>query len=140
MQAVPRKDHDIFPEAASATADPRLRTLVYAAYAAKFIWTTSFVINDERYFSLFDDAMVSMQYARNLAEGNGLVWNAGGERVEGFTNFLWVLAMAGVHLLPVAPAKMSLFVQLMGAAFLTGNLIATVRLTREVSAMHVPRG
>lgn len=37
-----------------------------------------------------DDAYVSFRYARNLVEGNGLVYNPG-ERVEGYTNFLWTM-------------------------------------------------
>ena len=31
-----------------------------------------------------DDANIYMVYMRNLAEGHGLVFNVGGERVEGF--------------------------------------------------------
>jgi len=42
-----------------------------------------------------DDAFISFRYARNLAQGAGLVFNAGFERVEGYTNFLWVLILAG---------------------------------------------
>lgn len=45
--------------------------------------------------SLFDDAFISFRYARNLLEGHGLVWNVG-ERVEGYTNFLWTLLVAGL--------------------------------------------
>ena len=37
-----------------------------------------------------DDAFISYRYARNLLEGLGLVFNAG-ERVEGYTNFLWTV-------------------------------------------------
>ncbi len=40
-----------------------------------------------------DDAFISFRYARNLASGNGLVFNPG-ERVEGYTNFLWVMLIA----------------------------------------------
>lgn len=40
-----------------------------------------------------DDAFISFRYARNLAEGHGLVWNIG-ERVEGYTNFLWTVCLA----------------------------------------------
>lgn len=40
-----------------------------------------------------DDAYISFRYADNLAAGNGLVYNVG-ERVEGYTNFLWTLAVA----------------------------------------------
>ena len=67
--------------------------LVFAVYAARFIERTSFVIDGTRHYALFDDAMISMRYARNLAEGHGLVFNPG-ERVEGYTNFLWVLLAA----------------------------------------------
>lgn len=43
-----------------------------------------------------DDSYISYRYARNLADGAGLVWNPG-EHVEGYTNFLWVVLLAGVH-------------------------------------------
>jgi hypothetical protein len=42
-----------------------------------------------------DDAYISFQYARNLLLGHGLVFNPG-ERVEGYTNFLWTLLSAGL--------------------------------------------
>jgi len=41
-----------------------------------------------------DDAYISYRYARNLVGGLGLVYNAG-EYVEGITNFLWTLLVAG---------------------------------------------
>src|SRR4051794_8106651 len=37
-----------------------------------------------------DDAWISVRYAENLAAGHGFVWNAGGPRVEGFSNPLLV--------------------------------------------------
>jgi len=37
-----------------------------------------------------DDTFISLRYAANLVAGDGLVYNAG-ERVEGYTNFLWTL-------------------------------------------------
>ena len=45
--------------------------------------------------ALTDDAFISFRYARNLLEGHGLVFNPG-ERVEGYTNFLWVLELAAL--------------------------------------------
>lgn len=107
--------------------------LVFCVYAALFIYRTSFVIGGTRYFSLFDDAMISMTYARNLAQGHGLVWNAGGERVEGYTNLGWTLYMALLHLLPVAKAKMSLLVQVSSAALLLAGMLFTRRLASAVS-------
>ena len=44
---------------------------------------------------LTDDAFISFRYARNLLNGHGLVFNVG-ERVEGYSNFLWVLELAAV--------------------------------------------
>ena len=43
--------------------------------------------------SVADDTYISCRYARNLIEGHGLVYNIG-ERVEGYTNFLWTLLIA----------------------------------------------
>jgi hypothetical protein len=39
-----------------------------------------------------DDSYISFQYAKNWATGNGPVFNPG-ERVEGYTNFLWMALM-----------------------------------------------
>ena len=50
-----------------------------------------------------DDAFISFRYARNLVDGEGLVFNPG-ERVEGYSNLLWTLLMAlpiGLGLDPV---------------------------------------
>jgi hypothetical protein len=41
-----------------------------------------------------DDSFISFRYAKNLALGRGLVYNPG-ERVEGYTNFLWTMMIAG---------------------------------------------
>lgn len=44
-------------------------------------------------FWILDDAYISFRYALNMLQGNGLVFNSG-ERVEGYTNFLWTMLMA----------------------------------------------
>ncbi len=56
---------------------------------------------------LCDDSFISLRYADHLVEGLGLVYNAG-EYVEGYTNLLWTLALAGaakVGVSPVATAR-----------------------------------
>ncbi len=107
---------------------------VFALYAAAFIVRTSFEVNGVRYFCLFDDAMISMRYAKNLAAGSGLVWNPGGERVEGFTNPLWVGYMTLFHLLPIPPAKMSVCLQVSGALC----LLLTLVYVRKIAAHLMP--
>lgn len=40
-----------------------------------------------------DDAYITLRYVQNFINGNGLVFNLG-ERVEGYTNFLWVMILS----------------------------------------------
>jgi len=110
-----------------------LIVLAYAIYAGAFIYRTSFEVNGERYFSLFDDAMISMRYAKNLANGHGLIWNPGGEKVEGYTNLLWVLYMSIFHLLPIQESKVSLFIQITGALLLIANLYFVRKISYLIS-------
>lgn len=46
-----------------------------------------------------EDSFISFRYAENLAEGHGLTFNQGETPVEGFSNLLWILLCALVHLL-----------------------------------------
>lgn len=72
-------------------------------YAAAFFITLSAIVF---YFRMrlcmnVDDAFITFNYARNLAEGNSLVFNAG-ERVFGCTSILWTTLLsffylAGIH-------------------------------------------
>lgn len=109
--------------------------VAYTLYAGAFIFKTSalveqssYVPQTKRYFVLFDDMMISMRYARHLAEGQGLVWNPDGPRVEGFTNPLWVGYMALFHRLGVDEAVISLCLQVSGAIFMLLTVIAVWRL------------
>lgn len=70
-----------------------LRALGIAQFAVVLFLVVQSVpgIMEERWVQ--DDAYISFRYARNLVEGNGLVYNAG-ERVEGYTNFLWTMLSA----------------------------------------------
>src|SRR4051812_28692572 len=72
-----------------------------------------------------DDAYISFRYARNLAEHGQLVFNLG-ERVEGFTNFLWTVLLAAGIKLGVDPVISS---RLLGLAFAIGTIAVAVRLS-----------
>ncbi|MDY7092612.1 MAG: hypothetical protein SX243_06535 [Acidobacteriota bacterium] len=102
--------------------------LSLVAWASWFIYRTSFRVGDSRVFCLFDDAMISMTYARNVVEGWGLNWARFGEPVEGFTCPLWVAAMVPVNLLPVSLEVRSLFVQLLSLCLLMVMLLLVKRL------------
>jgi hypothetical protein len=107
-----------------------LLVLGYLYYCYRYINLTSFNIEGTTYYVLFDDAMISMRYAYNLAHGDGLVWNPG-ERVEGITNPLWTGIMALVHLLPIGLNQTGLYIQILGASFLTLNLFLIRRIVEH---------
>jgi arabinofuranosyltransferase len=68
-----------------------------------------------------DDAFISFRYAKNLVEGHGLVFNVG-ERVEGYTNFLWTVIISLGMLLNLDPLPFS--VVLGGIAYVFTVLLA----------------
>ena len=108
---------------------------VAAALVVSVFWipvviaTHSTMIVGERYWWLTDDAMISMRYARNLANGIGLVWNPG-ERIEGFTNFLWTIFMALVHLFPIPDSQTSLVVLIVSFILVIATIPVIIRIVR----------
>ncbi|HEY0513502.1 MAG TPA: hypothetical protein VGH73_16450, partial [Thermoanaerobaculia bacterium] len=102
--------------------------LVFGLWAGWFIHRSSFEVEGSRYYCLFDDAMISMTYARNLVDGHGLEWARWGEPVEGFTHPLWTFLMVPVNALPIALRDRSLVIQLLSLLTLAGTVIAVRRL------------
>jgi hypothetical protein len=104
---------------------------VFVFWALYFIYRTSFIAtNNLRYFSLFDDAMISMRYAWNASHGIGLVFNPG-ERVEGYTNLLMVgLMTLWTSLLDKSSAVLA--VQLSGIPILVGIAILSLLHWQEL--------
>ena len=87
------------------------------------------MVDGQRIFWLDDDQMISMRYARHVAEGLGPVWNPG-ERVEGYTNPAWMLVMAGVHLVPMPDGTTSAVVKLLALGLGFWVLVLSGRLLR----------
>ncbi len=55
-----------------------------------------------------DDANIFFIYARNFAHGNGIVYNAGGQHVEGFSSILYFLCCSAAYLVSARP-ELALF-------------------------------
>jgi len=100
-------------------------------FYAIFIARSAFPADGRFGFTLFDDAMISMRFARNLAEGYGLVWNAG-ERVEGYTNPLWTLWMTLIHATGVSDVRASLVVMISGALILLATSLVAARIAARI--------
>jgi arabinofuranosyltransferase len=73
---------------------------------------------------LSDDAFISFHYAQNLVQGHGLVYNPG-ERVEGYTNFLYTMLAA---LLLWLGADLVLWSYLSGIGFALALMLLTYTL------------
>ncbi|PYQ40222.1 MAG: hypothetical protein DMF77_19015 [Acidobacteria bacterium] len=103
-------------------------TLLFVLWGLCYIYRTSAMVGGHRTFLLWDDAMISMRYARNLAEGHGLTWNPDGERVQGITNLGLTLIMALIHLLPFSRWDAALVYQLLSLAMALACLPLVYRL------------
>lgn len=86
-----------------------------------------------------DDAYISFRYAENLSGGRGLVFNAG-EKVEGYSNFLWVVLLAAGNFLGLAPvwtAKALGFLSVVYLIFALYYAAGLFCLSRAVRALCV---
>ncbi len=92
-----------------------------------------FLVNVKRYNFISDDSFITLRYARNLVQGEGLVFNPG-ERVEGFTNMLWTLLLSlcgviGIDLLAAA--------RILGVVAGLATIILTYRLFHALNVSEV---
>lgn len=83
---------------------------------------------------LQDDAFIFFRYAQNLVDGHGPVWNAG-ERVEGYTSFLWMLVVSGL-LLVHAHVETAVHAVTLGLGL--GCLGLVFALTRRLTGARAP--
>ncbi|WAS93474.1 hypothetical protein [Nannocystis punicea] len=80
-----------------------------------------------------DDAYISFRYAWNLAEHGALEYNLG-ERVEGYTNFLWVIVLAFGTCLGALPEVLAPWLTQLGALAGAAVTVVLVRALRGASA------
>jgi arabinofuranosyltransferase len=78
-----------------------------------------------------DDAFISYRYVENLVQGSGLVFNSG-ERVEGYTNFLWILVLSIF-------ARLGLNIIVVSKILGVGSGCATLVLLYQLSRMFFPK-
>lgn len=88
--------------------------------------SAALVVHALFYSFVCDDAYITFRYSYNLAFNNELAFNLG-ERVEGYTNFLWTVLLAGFMKLGLKPEVMS---QVLGSLFGSIVLICVYVFTR----------
>ncbi len=107
------------PQSTSAEPQqaPNATCPTWLVAAAFLIPVAVLFVHARSYYWLCDDAYISFRYVRNFIEGRGLVYNPG-EYVEGYTNFFWVLHLAGLwKLLGIGPEAAA---TLLSAAYTAG--------------------
>lgn len=91
-----------------------------------------------RLFTLFDDAMVSMSYAKTYAVTGELVWFTGADSVQGFSNPLWTMWMTVLHFAGLQGSGAALAVSLSGLALIVGVGILVSQMVRDL--LDTPAG
>jgi hypothetical protein len=111
---------------------PRLLVLLAAAILACAGYAAAewYLLGGDVGFPL-DDSWIHLQFARNLAAGDGLSYNPG-EAVTGSTAPLWTALLSLVFLLPGGTAAAIWGAKLLGSALYLAGVHATWRLAREL--------
>lgn len=79
----------------------KINSKIFSSLIKILLWILIAIIYYQKAFDLKfiqDDAFTSLRYIKNILNGQGLVFNPG-ERVEGYTNFLWVMILSTIKLI-----------------------------------------
>ncbi|UOG50124.1 hypothetical protein [Leptospira noguchii] len=90
-----RKKTTSLPDITYEKRNTILKRILYFATSVLLILFGVITSYNMRWIS--DDAFISLRYAKNFADGKGLVFNEG-EFVEGYTNFFWTILLIPFHL------------------------------------------
>jgi tetratricopeptide (TPR) repeat protein len=115
-------------------ASRRSRRRISIGLVAVIVLCGLFVTQANQFQFTQDDAYISLRYARNLVEGNGLVFNPG-ERVEGYSNFSWTLLLALFLKLGAPAVQTSIW---LGVLFGTGAVFFAARLAKALEGRWGP--
>jgi tetratricopeptide (TPR) repeat protein len=88
-----------------------------------------FALLGSRYDVVQDDAYISLVYSQSLVNGDGLVFNPG-ERVEGYTNFSWVMLLTVPHVFGIDAVATA---RLLGVLCTAGLMLLSWRLSASLS-------
>jgi arabinofuranosyltransferase len=110
-------------ESVHANAAPVSRRLDLLSGPGMLVFSAVLLVLHQAYFWGYtvDDAFISYRYAENFATGHGLVFNTG-EKVEGYSNFLWVMILAALYTAGLETVALSKY---LGAFIAHGVLVAT---------------
>ena len=117
-----------------------LSNISYDAYSRNFLlifWVGLLSYTAYGVFSrsvFIDVSFIVFRYTENFAEGKGLLFNPG-ERVEGYTDFLWVFIIGILKFIGISPVTSALY---MGILSCLGTVVMTYKITLKMSAGVIP--
>jgi arabinofuranosyltransferase len=101
---------------------------------AFLVCAAALFVHARTYMPFFiDDSFISLRYSSRLLNGDGLTWTDG-ERVEGYSNLLWVLATSAVGLV-VEDLVFAARVLGVGSTWLALSALFFVSLRRQSSVV-----
>lgn len=83
------------------------------------------------YAVVAEDAYISLRYSAQLADGNGMVFNVG-EKVEGYSNFLWVVLVA-LPKIVIPAVDVVMVASVLGVLCALGTICVAYDLTRRIT-------
>lgn len=117
-------------------AASRVAWTSYVSYAVVAFAALVYLAQVYRHYRIqWDDGYITFRFAQHLAEGQGLVWNIGGERVEGFTSLLHVLLLALAMRLGAPPEAGSILISVVAVLATVAMLVMILR--RHVGGLSV---
>jgi arabinofuranosyltransferase len=93
---MPSKKHPRKPAAkhgAGQKAVLSIKSIKQISYFLLIVIGILFIYHCKEFSFIQDDSYITYRYVKNFTEGSGLVFNIG-DRVEGYTCFLWVMLLA----------------------------------------------
>lgn len=124
-------------------ARPQTRTQIAAHKHPRLEWQwlawvllglalTFFIWQASSFPFLQDDSYITYRYARNVVRGLGPVFNPG-ERVEGYTNFIWMMLLAALGVLGVPFSTIIPLSQILGVVCGAGVIVLFFLLFRRLT-------
>ena len=136
LRAMGHSLHDILNLATAAALVllvvlwPRVNRGRWWEVAALALVSAVFLGHQLLYSMVAEDAFITYRYAQHLAGGHGPVFNVG-ERVEGYSCFLWMVLLALGH--SVSGLPLELVGKYLGGAAALGALLMTHLLARRAT-------
>ncbi|MBK8480165.1 MAG: hypothetical protein IPL40_03150 [Proteobacteria bacterium] len=115
--------------ASGSTGSSAAEATCWWAVGGALLATVALWLHARWYTFVTDDAYITFRYSWNLATHGQPVFNLG-ERVEGYTNFLWMLLLALGLRLGVAPELVARVLATLAATAVLGLVVALSRLYR----------